>query len=399
MAACYDVIVVGAGIVGAASAWQILRQWPACRLLIIEKESAPAQHQSSHNSGVVHAGVYYPAGSLKARMCREGLQQTRDFCQRHALPFRQCGKWIVAATPQQVPGLKALEARAMQNGLAPTWLSEGELRERQPMLAGVAALSVKESAIVDYAAICRQLLHDVQRAGGELRCALPVDRIDERTSEIVVGSGEQTFHARQLLCCAGLMSDRLARLQGIDCDFRIIPFRGEFYRLAPRCDDWVPHLVYPVPDPTLPFLGVHLTPRVGGGVLAGPNAMLALSREGYRRRDIDAASLREMASFPGFWRLLASHPRAGLRELHNAYSARHYLKGLQQYCPAIELHDLLPAPAGVRAQAVSRRGELLNDFHFLQSARSIHVGNAPSPAATSALPIGEHIAAQVLARR
>ncbi|MGB1456625.1 FAD-dependent oxidoreductase [Spongiibacter marinus] len=358
MAARYDVIVVGAGIVGAASAWQILRQWPACRLLIIEKESAPAQHQSSHNSGVVHAGVYYPAGSLKARMCREGLQQTRDFCQRHALPFRQCGKWIVAATPQQVPGLKALEARARQNGLAPTWLSEGELR-----------------------------------------CALPVDRIDERTSEIVVGSGEQTFHARQLLCCAGLMSDRLARLQGIDCDFRIIPFRGEFYRLAPRCDDWVPHLVYPVPDPTLPFLGVHLTPRVGGGVLAGPNAILALAREGYRRRDIDAASLREMASFTGFWRLLASHSRAGLRELHNAYSARHYLKGLQQYCPAIELPDLLPAPAGVRAQAVSRRGELLNDFHFLQSARSIHVGNAPSPAATSALPIGEHIAAQVLARR
>ena len=192
MAARYDVIVVGAGIVGAASAWQILRQWPACRLLIIEKESAPAQHQSSHNSGVVHAGVYYPAGSLKARMCREGLQQTRDFCQRHALPFRQCGKWIVAATPQQVPGLRALEARARQNGLAPTWLSDGELRERQPRLAGVAALSVKESAIVDYAAICRQLLHDVQRAGGELRCALPVDRIDERTSEIVVGSGDRS---------------------------------------------------------------------------------------------------------------------------------------------------------------------------------------------------------------
>lgn len=395
----YDVVVVGAGIVGAASAWQILRQWPQCRLLILEKEQAPARHQSGRNSGVVHAGVYYPPGSLKARMCREGLAQTLDFCRRYGLAHRQCGKWIVAATQAELPGLESLRDRARANGLDPQWLGEAQMRERQPMLSGVAALEVADSAIVDYAAICQQLLQQVQSAGGELRCGVEVRAIEEGSRGVTLDTTANSIECKQLLCCAGLMSDRLVRLQGLACDFRIIPFRGEFFRLAGRCENWFEHLVYPVPDPNLPFLGVHLTPRIDGAVLAGPNALLALAHEGYQRRDLDFSSLADMLGFPGFWRLLARHRRAGLGELANALSRQRYLGLLQRYCPAIEACDLLPAPAGVRAQAVNRRGEMLQDFHFVHTARSVHVGNAPSPAATSALPIGAYIAEQVLARR
>ncbi len=395
----YDVIVVGCGIVGAASAWQILQRWPDCRLLMLEKESAPARHQSGHNSGVVHAGVYYPVASLKARMCREGLAKTREFCQSRALPFRQCGKWIVAASEAQLPGLKALQQRATANGLAPQYLTQAAMREQEPALAGVAALAVAESAIVDYAAICRQLLAEVQAAGGDICYGGEVTAINERADEVVVQTRAGDFAGDLLLGCAGLMSDRLARMQGLGCDFRIVPFRGEFYRLAPRCDSWMSRLVYPVPDPSLPFLGVHLTPQVYGGIAAGPNAVLALAREGYRWRDIEPTALAELAGFPGFWRLLARHAAAGVSELHNSLSRRHYLSLLQQYCPALTLGDLQSAPAGVRAQAVNRRGELLQDFVFLSSRRTVHVGNAPSPAATSAFPIGEHIAQLLMQRR
>ncbi|WP_372863311.1 L-2-hydroxyglutarate oxidase [Spongiibacter sp.] len=395
----YDVIVVGCGIVGAASAWQILQRWPDCRLLMLEKESAPARHQSGRNSGVVHAGVYYPAASLKARMCRQGLRQTRNFCESRALPFRQCGKWIVAASEGQLPGLALLQQLAVANGLAPQYLTQGAMREQEPALAGVAALAVAESAIVDYAAICRQLLAEVQAAGGDICYGAEVTAIDERTDEMVLQTRAGDYSSALLLACAGLMSDRLARLQGLDCDFRIVPFRGEFYRLAPRCESWLSRLVYPVPDPSLPFLGVHLTPLINGGVVAGPNAVLALAREGYRRRDVDVVTLLELLGFAGFWRLLARHGAAGLDELRSSLSKRRYLEQLQQYCPALEVGDLMSAPAGVRAQAVSRRGDLLQDFVFLSSRRSVHVGNAPSPAATSALPIGEHIAQLILQRR
>ena len=392
----YDVIIVGAGIVGAAAAWQLLQVQPDSRVLILEKESTVACHQTGRNSGVLHAGVYYPAGSLKARMCREGMHDTEQFCERKQLPFRRCGKWIVATEDSQLSRLSQLQKRAMANGLQPQWLSREAIAEQQPALRGEAALSVAESAIVDYAAICRALLDEAQAAGAELITDAQVLGITESQRDIRVFSRAGDFAAGKLLCCAGLMADRLARLQGLDCALRIVPFRGEFYRLAPRCEHWVSKLIYPVPDPALPFLGVHVTPTVDGRLLAGPNAVLALSREGYRWSDIDAKTLTELAGFRGFWALARRHYRTGLAEIHNSLSRQRYLQLLQAYCPGLNLDDLSPAPAGVRAQAVTPRGELLHDFAFIDSRRSVHVINAPSPAASSAFPIARHLVARLL---
>ena len=392
----YDVIIIGAGIVGAAAAWQLLRQKPDCRVLILEKEQAPARHQSGRNSGVLHAGVYYPAGSLKARMCREGMQQTEALCQQHKLPFQRCGKWIVATGAHQLRGLGQLQQRAEANGLHPQWLGREAMREQEPELRGEAALAVSESAIVDYAAICKTLLDDVQEAGAELKTEAEVLGITESQRDIRVFSRAGDFTASQLLCCAGLMADRLARLQGLDCPLHIVPFRGEFYQLATRCEPWISRLIYPVPDPALPFLGVHLTPRVDGRLLAGPNAVLALAREGYRWSDVEWRNLTELIGFRGFWALARRHHRAALSELHNSLSKRRYLQLLQGYYPSLTMDDLSPAPAGVRAQAVNPKGELLHDFAFLESRRSVHVINAPSPAASSALPIGKHLVERLL---
>ena len=392
----YDVIIVGAGIVGAAAAWQLLQVQPDSRVLILEKESAPACHQTGRNSGVLHAGVYYPADSLKARMCREGMHDTEQFCLRKQLPFRRCGKWIVATEASQVARLNALQQRATANGLQPQRLSRDAIAEQQPALRGEAALSVAESAIVDYAAICRALLDEATAAGAELITDAEVLGISESQREVRVFSRAGDFAADKLLCCAGLMADRLARLQGLDCALRIVPFRGEFYRLAPRCESWASTLICPVPDPALPFLGVHLTPTVDGRLLAGPNAVLALSREAYRWTDIDLRTLAELAGFRGFWALARRHYRAGLSEIHNSLSTRRYLQLLQAYCPGLSLDDLSPAPAGVRAQAVNAKGELLHDFAFLDSRRTVHVINAPSPAASSAFPIAMHLLSRLL---
>jgi len=395
-AGSYDVIIVGAGIVGAASAWQLLKQKPDSRVLILEKEAAPARHQSGRNSGVLHAGVYYPAGSLKARMCREGLQQTEAFCREHQLPFSRCGKWIVATNAHQLRGLGELQQRAKANGLNPEWLVRDAMREQEPELRGEAALAVSESAIVDYSAICQALLDQAQAAGAELKTEAEVLGITESQRDIRVFTRAGEFTSSQLLCCAGLMADRLAKLQGLDCPLHIVPFRGEFYQLAARCESWVSRLIYPVPDPALPFLGVHLTPRVDGRLLAGPNAVLALAREGYRWSDVEWRSLAELIGFRGFWALVRRHHRAAVSELHNSLSKRRYLQLLQAYYPSLTMDDLSPAPAGVRAQAVSPKGELLHDFAFLESRRSVHVINAPSPAATSALPIGRHLVERLL---
>lgn len=391
----YDVIIVGAGIVGAATAWQLQRTRPGLRIALLDKEASPAQHQSGHNSGVIHAGVYYPPGSLKARLCREGASATKAFCRERGIAVDNCGKLIVATTALEQQRLRALQQRCQHNALAVKYLGAAALREREPRVSGLAALWVAETAVVDFRRVCAALIEEFQARGGELLLGAEVQQLQERAAEVVVETAAASLRARQLVTCAGLMADRLVAMMGLPCEVRILPFRGEFYRLNARCDNWFSHLIYPVPDPAMPFLGVHLTRTVNGGVIAGPNAVLALAREGYRRADIDFREVGSMLRFPGFWRLLSRHWQAGVAELANSFSRRHYLQLLQRYCPELQLGDLSPAPSGVRAQAVTPTGELVQDFRFVRSARSLHVVNAPSPAATSALPIGAHIAAQL----
>lgn len=396
MLASYDAIVIGAGIVGASTAWQLQQQRPDWRILILDKEAEPAQHQSGHNSGVVHAGVYYPPGSMKAQFCKEGWQQTLAFCDRHNIQYRQCGKLIVARDQSELPGLDALRQRASQNGLQVSRLSATELREREPYLRGAGAIEIPASAVVDYRQITHTLLTLFQGSGGELELGSEVQALHEEAGGVTVETASRSLFCRHLVCCAGLMADRMVRLMGLPCDFQIIPFRGEFYRLAARCDNWLSHLVYPVPNPSLPFLGVHLTLAVKGGVTAGLNAALAWRREGYHRGDVSLADSVEMLRFAGFWKLLKRHWRAGLKEMSHSYSKGLYLALLQRYCPDIMADDLSAHSSGVRAQAVGVNGELMQDFHFIRTVNSLHVCNAPSPAATSALPIGRHIVAQLL---
>ena len=387
----YDVIIIGAGIVGLATAAEMRRRWPSRRLLVVEKESGPAGHQSGHNSGVVHAGVYYAPGSLKARFCREGAAATYAFCERHGLPHRRTGKLVVATGPQEETELARLDARCRQNGLDPTWLDRRELRRLEPAVDGRAAILVHESGIVDYPLICRTLLAEFRAGGGEARFASEVTALTEESGAMRVQAGGEWISGRQLVVCGGLQSDRLARLQGLDVGFRIIPYRGEYYRLRPGLEDLVGRLVYPVPDPALPFLGVHVTPMIDGTVTVGPNAVQGWKREGYRRINFSLRDTLSTLAWPGFWRTSLRHLRHGLRETRNSLFKRAYLREVQRYCPGLRLDDLAPYPAGVRAQAVLRDGCMLHDFLFHETPRSLHVCNAPSPAATSAMPIARHI--------
>lgn len=394
-----DVVVVGGGIVGLATAHEVLRRRPGADVLVVEKEPAVARHQSGHNSGVIHAGVYYAPGSLKARFCREGAAETREFCAEHAIPFVDTGKLVVATTPAEVARLAVLTERARANGLALTSLSGDELREREPHVAGLAALHVHATGITDYAAVCRALAASITAAGGEVRTSTTVEALDESSDAVQLTlSGENGWRtvepARQVVVCAGLQADRLAAMSGLNDGpdaFRIVPFRGEYYRLPASRNDLVSSLIYPVPNPDLPFLGVHLTRMVDGGVTVGPNAVLGLSREGYRKGSVDLRDLADLARFPGTWQVARTHWRTGLAEQRDSWLRRGYLRLVRRYCPVLTLDDLLPEPAGIRAQAVLRDGTLVHDFLVRRTDRTVHVCNAPSPAATSAFPIARHV--------
>ena len=393
----YDFLVIGGGIVGAATAWRLLQVFPGRRVLVLEKETEVARHQSGRNSGVIHAGVYYAPGSLKARFCREGLEATIAFCREHDVPWRQCGKLLVATDQRELDRMQALRARCKQNGIAVEQLDAFALREREPDIVGRGALYVAATGMTDYAHLTRKLFDLFRAAGGEVRTATEVLRIDERADRVHLQADAEEFRARHLVVCAGAMSDRLARLQGLPVDFQIVPFRGEYFRL--RTDSaTLRHHIYPVPDPGLPFLGIHLTRMIDGGITVGPNAVLAPGREAYDKCRFDWRDLLETATFPGFWRMLPEHWRAGATELRNSVWVAGYLREVQKYCPRLQLADLQPHPAGIRAQAVDRRGQLLHDFLLLESPRSLHFCNAPSPAATSALPIARHIVARMAAR-
>ena len=394
----YDRIVIGGGIVGLATARELLRREPGQRLVVLEKEPGLGAHQTGHNSGVIHAGVYYAPNSLKARFCIAGNTATKAFCAAHAIPFDTPGKLLVATAPEECAGLETLFDRMGTNGIERHWLDADELAAREPAVRGVAAIHVPSSGIVDYRALCHAMAADIEAGGGEIRCNAGVGNLREYASEVVVETDGDTLHARQLVACGGLMADRLIRMLDIEPGFVICPFRGEYYRLRESRHDLVRHLIYPVPDPAMPFLGVHLTPMIDGSITVGPNAVLATAREGYRARDFSVRDTAEMLAFAGVRRMLVRHVRPGLHELRNSLSKRAYLARIQRYCPQLELDDLEAHPAGVRAQAVARDGTLIGDFQFVDTPRTLHVGNAPSPAATSALPIAAHIVDRLLAR-
>lgn len=395
----YDFAVIGGGIVGLSTAWQLRQRQPSKSLVLIEKEQAVACHQSGHNSGVIHAGIYYQPGSLKAGLCRKGVAATLRFCRDNEIPYEQCGKLIVATDPVEYERMQALHERAMQNGIEVELLSEAQLKSAEPNVAGVGAILSPTTGIVDYTQVAQAMAHRLAELGGEIRTGSKVTALEESADSITVHGAEASpIEARCVVVCGGLMADRLAAMMDIEIDFRIVPYRGEYYRLPADKSSVVRHLIYPVPEPGLPFLGVHLTRMIDGTVTVGPNAVQGWKREGYGRMNFSARDTLEMLGFPGFWRVTADNLRVGLTELRNSLWKPGYLKQVQKYCPSIQLADLGPYPAGVRAQAVRRDGTLVDDFLFAETARSLHVCNAPSPAATSAIPIGELICDKVLGK-
>lgn len=391
----YDYCVVGGGIVGLATALSLLQNHPGARLVVLEKESSLGHHQTGHNSGVIHAGIYYAPGSLKARLCREGTEATKAFCADNGIPFEVCGKLVVATDDDELARLDKLEGRARENGIAHDRVDAEELRRLEPNIAGVGAILVHDTGIVDYALVCAALARRIVEAGGEIRTGVEVTGINETPQDVTVSARAAQWRAQKLVVCAGLQSDRMARLAGLPITHRIVPFRGEYYSLPPERAGIVKHLIYPVPDPGVPFLGVHLTLMKRGGITVGPNAVLGWSREGYGKGSFSLADAADFAAFPGFWRMAGRNWRHALREMHSSLRKSAYLEACRKYCPSLTLDDLRPYPAGIRAQAIAADGTLIDDFLFLDTERSLHVCNAPSPAATSALPIGRMIAARI----
>ena len=392
-----DVVVVGAGIVGLASARALLRAEPSLRVLVLERHDRVAAGQSGHNSGVIHSGIYYRPGSLKARLCREGRARLLEACRGWGVEHRVCGKLIVATDEAECERLGALEERGRENGLEGLErLGPGAMREIEPAVGGLEALRVPEAGVVDYAEVCAALAADLREVGARIVLGATVESVVPRDGGLEVRSSAGTARTSGLLNCAGLWCDEVARRSGARVDLRIVPFRGEYWKLRPERASLVRALVYPVPDPALPFLGVHLTRDVHGVVDAGPNAVLAFAREGYRRRDVDLAHLLRTAAFPGAWRLARRQWRHGVGEMRRSLDPRRLLADLRRLVPSLEREDLEPAGSGVRAQAVDSRGQLLDDFHFVHGERALHVLNAPSPAATASLAIGDHVARRFL---
>ncbi|MDE0652921.1 MAG: L-2-hydroxyglutarate oxidase [bacterium] len=391
----YDVVVIGAGIVGLATARALAAQLDGVALAVIEKEAEPATHQTGHNSGVLHTGIYYTPGSLRAQLCVSGHRAMADFCRSEGLPFRDGGKIIVATTPEQIPRLEELQRRGTLNGVRGLRRLDGdELREREPHARGLAALDVPEAASLDFAAVAR---HIAAGLPGHVRTGAPLEAV-EVAERVRVHAGGWSCEARLVVNCGGLHSDRVARLAGAAPEVRIVPFRGEYYRLRDEAASLVRSLIYPVPDPTFPFLGVHFTRRVDGTVEVGPNAVLALGREHYRDGRPNLADIAEMLRFGGFWRLIGRHWRAGSAELWRSRIRAAYARSARALVPEVTGSDLLPGGAGVRAQAVGGDGRLVDDFVIQESPGFVHVLNAPSPAATASLAIGDHIADLVVRR-
>ncbi|EEN6816702.1 L-2-hydroxyglutarate oxidase [Salmonella enterica] len=396
----YDFVIIGGGIIGMSTAMQLIDVYPDARIALLEKESAPACHQTGHNSGVIHAGVYYTPGSLKARFCLAGNLATKTFCDQNNIRYDTCGKMLVATSELEMARMRALWERTAANGLEREWLSAAELREREPNIIGLGGIFVPSSGIVSYRDVATAMANRFQAKGGEIIYHAEVSALTEHAAGVVIRTSQgREIETATLIGCAGLMADRLVKMLGVEPGFIICPFRGEYFRLAPRHNRIVNHLIYPIPDPAMPFLGVHLTRMIDGSVTVGPNAVLALKREGYRKRDVSFTDTLEVFRSAGIRRVLKNHLLSGLGEMKNSLCKSGYLQRVQKYCPSLTVNDLQPWPAGVRAQAVSPDGKLIDDFLFVATPRSIHTCNAPSPAATSAIPIGAHIVSKVQALR
>lgn len=388
----FDLAVIGGGIVGMATALRYQARNPTHSIVVLEKEAAVACHQSGHNSGVIHAGVYYAPGSLKARLCRKGALQMKEFCNAHDVPYEQLGKMIVATKDIEVARLGELRQRAIANGIPFEDIDQTELARREPYISGLAALFFPESAIVDYGRVTRRMAEILIANGGEVRLNARVQRITE-TAEMValtVTDGA-TVQARHLVVCGGAQADRLARLAGLRCNFRVVPFRGEYYQLDPAVRTKVRHLIYPVPDPDLPFLGIHLTHEPDGQISVGPNAVLGLSREGLPQFSLNLRDIIDTLTYAGFWRFLRGNLVSGLAEIRNSLIASAYLTACRTYMPSLQRQDLRGRKAGVRAQIIMDDGAIMHDFLILKTQRMTHLCCAPSPAATSSLAIADHI--------
>ncbi len=383
--------IIGGGIVGLATAWRLTQRFPSARVTVLEKEHAIALHQTGRNSGVIHSGIYYKPGSLKATNCREGKQQLEAFCQDQQIPFDRCGKVVVATRQDQLAALDAIEQRGLANGVASQRITVEQLHELEPHCAGVAALHVPETGIVDYTAICHRLAKLVVDAGGRIVTGAEVNAIAERGEQIIASTNQGEFVADFGVNCGGLYCDKIARMTGVDPEIQIVPFRGEYFTLKPAAAHLVRNLIYPTPDPAFPFLGVHFTRMIGGGIECGPNAVLAFAREGYTRWQLKPSEFAATIGFAGFRKLATRYWRTGLGELWRSYSKGAFVAALQQLVPEIRSEHLQPAPAGVRAQAVRPNGELVDDFLLKPAGRMLHVLNAPSPAATASLRIGQTV--------
>jgi (S)-2-hydroxyglutarate dehydrogenase len=386
-----NVVIIGGGIVGLAVAHRLVQDRPGATVTVVEKEPTVGVHQTGHNSGVIHAGVYYRPGSLKARMCRAGSASMVRFCTEYGIPVQVCGKLIVATGEDEVPRLHALHERALANELPVRLLDPAQARGYEPHLSCVAAMHVASTGIVDFGEVCRTLAKLLDAAGARLRMG---ERVVALRDGVVVTTGGE-IPADTVVNCAGLHADRIARLAGVDVPARIVPFRGEYFELRPDRRDLVKGLIYPVPDPRFPFLGVHLTRMIDGSVHAGPNAVLALAREGYRWSQVNARDVVDTAVYPGMWRLARRHLRYGLTELSRSLSRRRFAASVARLVPEITADDLVPAEAGVRAQAIMPSGDLVDDFLIVHHGRQVHVLNAPSPAATSSFEIASHIVSRL----
>jgi L-2-hydroxyglutarate oxidase len=391
----YDFAIIGGGIIGLSTALALGKRYPSARIVVLEKESKWAFHQTGNNSGVIHSGIYYKPGSFKAKFCRDGCQSMVKFCQEHGINHEVCGKVIVATEEKELPLLENLYKRGLENGIKIAKISAEEVTEIEPYVSCLAGIRVFSTGIVDYKQVCQKYADLIEATGGELHLNTKVEKIQETSQGQVLETNKGIFETRLLINCAGLHSDRVAKLGGVAPKAKIVPFRGEYYELVPEKRYLVKTLIYPVPNPNFPFLGVHFTRMIDGSIHAGPNAVLSLKREGYKKTDFDLRDFAEVMTYPGFWKLAAKHADEGFKEIIRSFSKAAFVHSLQKLIPEVQYEDVVPTHAGVRAQALMDDGKLVDDFLIVKGEKSLHVCNAPSPAATSSLEIGEAIVNQI----